>query len=298
MTDAVQKQPKRFTMSSYKINYEQLRQQPEISKMLSALERGFEKFGIDFYLVGAVARDAWMSGINKIGPRRTTGDIDFAVLINDKGVYEQLKEYLINEEGFQLAKENAFVLIKDNMEVDLMPFGAIEDKQSRVTVQGTGYTSIHVPGFKEVYEADLPEINLDGDHTFKFSTLPGIVLLKLLAWDDRPEMRRDDILDISDILRHFYSMYDELIWNNHNDLYADENSDMPEIHVAARVMGREIKKITVKNEKLCTRIEGILEANTVDVANSHLAAIMIGYFDNTMEDNVELLKQLKQGFTE
>ena len=28
---------------------------------------------------------------------------------------------------------------------------------------------------------------------FKFYTLPGIVILKLLAWDDRPEKRRDDI---------------------------------------------------------------------------------------------------------
>lgn len=74
-------------MSSYKINFEQLRQQPEITEMLSALEKGFKKFGIDFYLVGAVARDVWMSGIHGIAPRRATADIDFAVLINDHGTY-------------------------------------------------------------------------------------------------------------------------------------------------------------------------------------------------------------------
>ena len=49
-------------MNSYKINFKQLRLQPEISEMLSALERGFTKFGVDFYLVGAVARGAWMNG--------------------------------------------------------------------------------------------------------------------------------------------------------------------------------------------------------------------------------------------
>lgn len=266
--------------------------------MLPALERGFEKFGIDFYLVGAVARDVWMSGINKIAPRRTTGDIDFAVLINDKGVYEQLKEYLVNEEGFQPTKENAFVLIKDNTEVDLFPFGAIEDEDSKVTIQGTGYTSVHVPGFKEVYDANLPELELNDGHTFKFSTLPGIVMLKLLAWHDRPEMRRDDIKDISDVLNHFYTMYDETIWNDHNDLYTDENMEMPEIHIAARVMGREISKIAKQNEQLFARIDGILETNTADIANSHMATIMIEYFDNTMEDSVTLIKQLKQGFTE
>ena len=96
-------------MNSYKINYEQLRQQPEITTVLFALERGFKIFNIDFYLVGAVARDVWMSGINKIIPRRTKGDIDFAVLINDKGTYEALKEYLVNTEGFHPYKSNSFV---------------------------------------------------------------------------------------------------------------------------------------------------------------------------------------------
>ena len=282
-------------MGLYKISYEQIGQQPEISTLMWAQERGFDKFGIDFYLIGAVARDAWMNGINKIAPRRTTGDIDFAVLINDKGVYEQLKEYLINEEGFQPTRENAFVLIKDNMEVDLLPFGAIEDEDCKVTVQGTGYTTVHVPGFKEVYEADLPKIELDGDHTFKFSTLPGIVLLKLLAWQDRPETRRDDIKDISDILNHLFNMYDNEIWENHHDLF-DKEADLKLI--ATRVMGREMRKIALRNEKLFSRIEGILNANTNDLPNSKMAAVMIEYFDNTMEDNVLLLQQLKKGFTE
>lgn len=139
-------------MSSYKINYEQLRQTPEIGEMLSALERGLEKFGLDYYLVGAVARDVWMSGINKIAPKRTTGDIDFAVLINDKGVYEALKQHLIETEGFHSSHDNAFVLLwKDKIQVDLLPFGAIEDEDGKVTVEGTGYTSVHVPGFSEVY---------------------------------------------------------------------------------------------------------------------------------------------------
>ena len=64
-------------MNTYEIKYNQLRQQPEISDMLTALERGLAKFNVDFYLVGAVARDVWMNGINKIEPRRTTKDIDF-----------------------------------------------------------------------------------------------------------------------------------------------------------------------------------------------------------------------------
>jgi predicted nucleotidyltransferase len=284
-------------MSSYKINYEQLRQQPEITEMLSALERGFEIFGIDFYLVGAVARDVWMSGINKIAPRRTTGDIDFAVLINDKGTYEALKEYLIQTEGFYPYKGNSFVLMwKDKTQVDLLPFGAIEDEDGIVSAEGIGLTNISLQGFSEIYEEGLPEIELEGKHRFKCCTLPGIVILKLIAYDDRPEKRRDDIKDISDILNHFFNMYDNEIWENHNDLFADENAELQ--HIAARVMGREMKRIAERNEKLYNRIEGILDANIDDMPNSKIAAIMIEYFENTIEDNVLLLQQLKQGFIE
>lgn len=146
-------------MPYYKISFEQIRQDAGLGDLLEALERGLNIFHIDYYLVGAVSRDVWMSGVNKITPRRTTGDIDFAVFINDKGVYEQLKDHLIEKEGFKPYSGNAFVLIwKDGTEVDLLPFGAIEDEQRKVTVQGTGYTSIHVDGFREVYEQGLPEV--------------------------------------------------------------------------------------------------------------------------------------------
>ena len=83
-------------MNTYKINCNQLRQQPEISDMLTALERGLAKFKVDFYLVGVVAREVWLNAINKIEPRRTTGDFDFAVFINNIGIYEELREHLIN----------------------------------------------------------------------------------------------------------------------------------------------------------------------------------------------------------
>ena len=284
-------------MNSYKINYEQLRQEPEIKEMLSALQRGLQKFGIDFYLVGAVARDVWMSGINKIAPRRTTGDIDFAVLINDKGIYEALKNYLVSTEEFHPYKGNAFVLIwKGILEVDLLPFGAIEDEDGRVTTNGIGLTNISLQGFSEVYEEGLPILDLEGEHQFKFCTLPGIVLLKMIAWDDRPEIRRDDIKDISDILNNFFNMYDNEIWENHSDLFVDEKDDLK--HIAARVMGREMSKIANRNEKLFKRIEGILNANTIDKTKSKMAIIMIEYFQNTIEENVSLLKKIKEGLTE
>lgn len=244
-----------------------------------------------------MARDAWMIGINKIAPRRTTGDIDFAVLINDKGTYNALIKYLIDKEGFHSFKGNEFVLIwKDKSEVDLLPFGEISAEDGIVTIGGFGLANIGLQGFTEIYEEGLPELDLEGKHQFKFCTLPGIVLLKMIAWDDRPENRRDDNKDISDILNPFFNMYDHEIWENHHDLFDYDQDNL--LHIAARVMGREMKKIARRNESLFERIERILNANTGDLQSSKMGAIMVEYFDNTVEDNVLLLQQLKQGFIE
>ena len=295
MTEGVLKQQKKSMMNTYKINLEQLRLQPEVAEMLTALQRGLTRFKIDFYLIGAVARDVWMNGINNITPRRTTGDIDFAVFISKIGVYENLIEYLIEKESFQPYKGNAYVLIWNNsIEIDLLPFGAIEDENAKLS--GLGLANINLQGFTEVYEIGLPTVDIEGKNQFKFCTLPGIVLLKLIAWDDRPEARRDDIKDICDILNHFFSMYDNEIWENHSDLFSEENDDLN--HIAARVMGREMSKIAKKNEALFERINKILEANTNNIPNSKMAIVMIEYFENTLEESVLLLRQLRLGFTE
>lgn len=46
-----------------KIPFNKIRSEGNYKVILEALERGFSKFGIDFYLVGATARDVWMRGV-------------------------------------------------------------------------------------------------------------------------------------------------------------------------------------------------------------------------------------------
>jgi len=168
-----------------------------------------------------------MSGIHKLKSRRTTKDIDFAVLIYEKGKYEALLEYLIWEEEFEPYKDNSFVLIwRDKSQVDLLPFSTIEHEDGALSIEGLGLTSIHLQGFSEIYEEGLPKIDIEGKHQYKFCTLPGIMVLKMIAWDDRPEKRRDDIKDISDILFHFFDMYDHEIWENHNDSFEDREPEL------------------------------------------------------------------------
>jgi len=69
------------------IPFNKIRSEGNFREIFGALERGFTKFGIDFYLVGAIARDVWMRGVHEIPPKRATSDIDFGVMINDSSIF-------------------------------------------------------------------------------------------------------------------------------------------------------------------------------------------------------------------
>jgi len=282
-------------MSVLKTSFEKIQQDPAMAEVIESLERGFMKYNIDFYLVGALARDVWLKGVHDLDVELTTRDIDFGIMVKDVTTFEQLKEYLINEEGFVSIKTNAFVIIAPNgMEIDLLPFGEIE-KKGKVTVKGSGLTTISLDGFEEVYDTNLPEIQLGDDTKFKVCTLPGIVLLKLIAYDDRPEMRMDDIRDIAVIVKHFFYVYDEIIWEKHNDLF-EEGRELDEI--AARVLGREMGKIAVRNDKLKERILRILDQNTHDKNNSPIGEILASYYNRPVKETMDLLTEIKTGISE
>lgn len=119
--------------------------------------------------------------------------------------------------------------------------------------------------------------------------------MKLIAWQDRPEIRRDDIKDISKILKHFFEMYADEIYENHNDLFGSEDAELNLI--AARVMGREMSKIAKRNESLFNRLQELLEVNSNN-SDSEMAKIMLEFFANTIEDIIKVIKKIKEGYLE
>lgn len=73
------------------IPFNKIRQEGNFKELLEALERGCKKFKIDFYLVGATAKDVWMRGFHDKPPKRATSDFDFAIMINDSAIFNELK---------------------------------------------------------------------------------------------------------------------------------------------------------------------------------------------------------------
>jgi len=277
---------------NYKIKYDSLRQEG-LKPVFEALENSFDKLGIDFYLVGAIARDTWFvkNGIEPLG----TKDIDFAVYIPSKEDYKSLIDDLVKYENFNTSTENEFVVFSpDGTQVDLLPFGAIEI-EGKVMIDGIGLSKIAVNGFREVYKNGLEEIEFDNSQTFKVCSLPSIVILKLIAYDDRPEIRQKDIQDIRLILNHYFDIETELIYEQHNDLF--ENDRKLSI-IAARVIGRQIKIILNESKELENRIINILEAEVSDVKKSKIAELMVAGTEKSISSSITLLNELLKGIVE
>jgi predicted nucleotidyltransferase len=222
---------------------------------------------IDFFGVGALARNTWY--VDNDLPARGTKDVDFGVYIPSTTVYQQLKKKLIEEHGYTASSNNAFCLISpQKIPVDLLPFGEIANN-GKVLVEGKGLTSINLEGFREVHLNGLRSVDIEGDR-INVCTIPSVVLLKLIAFDDRPDQRMKDPLDVASIFKVYPDIESDFIWNDYHDLY---DGDLSHDEVAIKVIGSEVRKLIVGNAALLERVNRILE--DAITKSSRLAAYMV-----------------------
>lgn len=269
-----------------------------LKDIFDALEDAFRKNDIDFYLIGAQARDQWYAKENLLA--RQTNDVDFAAYVSNAGDYEKVRTYLKEHYEFSETKQNQFVLISPSgLQVDILPFGELEIDDT-IHFKGEGLSTIKVNGFKEIYENGTEEFTVDSGHTFKVASLPSIVLLKLIAFDDRPEKRVKDAIDIENIIHHYFDLQSDNIYANHSDLFintdlVNETTELPEI--SAIVIGREIGKIINENQPLEERVKNILQTHIEQAAGSlFIRSMMTG--DDTVAGKIKLLQNMFTGLTQ
>jgi predicted nucleotidyltransferase len=242
----------------------------ELPKLFDAMKRTFDAANVPFYLIGAMARDVWFLPEYMT---RITRDVDW-VAVSEMTIFDQIKANLIQNEGFRATNNDFALLSSVGTTVDLIPFSQHENRL--------------IDGLKEVFERGVEDVYFDDGNIYKVATLPAIVILKLIAWDDRPEFRGKDLVDIAQILKQYFDAFSDDIYDNHHDLF--DNREL--IEIGAQVIGRKIKwiihdstdlknkiyliltnKRTVLNEKLAKEL-GLTEKETDNI----LANLSLGIF--------------------
>lgn len=93
----------------------------ELKPVFDTLEKVFSTLDIDYYLIGALARQVWYE---KAGLSfRTTADVDYAVLMGSHDEYEKVKKYLKENEGYTDSKQNAFAVFSKEGIADKIKVG-------------------------------------------------------------------------------------------------------------------------------------------------------------------------------
>ncbi|MBN8718134.1 MAG: nucleotidyl transferase AbiEii/AbiGii toxin family protein [Sediminibacterium magnilacihabitans] len=266
----------------------------ELREIFDALEEAFGATGVDYYVIGALAKDIWYAKGDIVS--RQTKDVDFAVLVGSMDDYEAIRSYLKENKKFIDTKTNAFVMLSpSSIQVDILPFGEIEINDS-VMFAGVELDSIKVNGFMEVYNSGTEGQALETGHQFKVATLPSIILLKLIAYDDRPEQRSKDARDIADIIHHFFELHPTLIYSEeHFDLFSEDVEDKSLQEISATVIGREIKKIISSNQSLTERLIRILQDHIEQEEESPFVKNMIAETGETIEHVMRQLKNVLSG---
>jgi predicted nucleotidyltransferase len=266
---------------------------PRLKEVLNDVDSCCIGLGIDFYILGALARDVWFieHGIAASG----TKDVDFAVFVSETLQFEELKEAMIRDHGFAPTRGNQFALIAPNgLQIDLLPFGALEVEDG-VAVKGEGLNKIKVNGFKEVYLTSIEEVFVLESMKFKVATLPGILMLKLISYDDRPDQRGNDPIDCSNIILHYYEIESDLIYESHNDLFGGSESLQT---IAARVIGRELRKPLAQDQNLKWRVIRILTDHINRAEQSDFILKMATYVYLGTEECVLYLSEVLKGINE
>ncbi|WP_430815895.1 hypothetical protein [Carboxylicivirga sp. RSCT41] len=264
---------------------------PYFRETFECIDKIMKARNIPYYLIGvsAIALELLKKGIK---PCRGTKDIDFAIMISSMAEYEGISDALINNGYNKVKAPWTFYSDKFNVAIDILPFGEIEEQD---TINfNKRYSDLHVLGFTEVLEEAI-SIPIE-EKMVNIPPLPGMIILKLVAWSDRPEERDNDLTDILKIIEHYFDLEFDDIVENHNDIFPDDGFD--QMKIAAEVLGRKAAMFLDKSVTLSQRIHSVLKENLSDASMSEIAREWSKKLDVEIEYAYSVLESFYRGILE
>lgn len=180
-----------------------------------------QKNKVHYILVGAYARDIVFEHYLGISSQRLTTDIDIGLSVDSWEEFNIFKASLIelgfegntnNQQRLSYNTSNSTLVLDeaqldlvqlDPVQLDIVPHGGINTPNNEIGWPPDGSTVMSVLGFQEAYDSALT-LPIDDDLSIRVISVPGLGLLKLIAWLNRPSNRRPkDALDFEFSLRHY-----------------------------------------------------------------------------------------------
>jgi predicted nucleotidyltransferase len=207
---------------------------------LQAVSQAAASLNISFFIVGAVARDLILQ-FYRIQLRRGTSDLDLGVRVSSWDEYDKLIDHLIDKFGFERLKQIHKISFKGT-ELDIIPFGDLSDENGKIHwPKQSGVMS--VIGFEDAHKSSLlVRLSRDPDLDVRVCTLPGLAILKLVAWDEKYPERPKDAADLLSVMDDYDATGNtDRLFEEESALLIEEQHD----HTMAgiRLLGRDMSVI-------------------------------------------------------
>lgn len=251
---------------------------------------------VRFFVIGATARDiVFEYGYNIPAPRMTR-DIDLAVQVATWAEFQNLKNALIATGQFTENRMAQRLNHQSQIPVDIVPFGVIAPDGKTINWIPDGNFEMSIIGFDDAYQAaQTVRLSKNPVVDIPVATPAALVILKLIAWQERPKERGKDATDLVFLLRNYLAAgHIERLAEQHGDLLED---DFDFEQSGARLLGRDIASIVSVPTKQV--LHEILSSETGEQKHHRLVEAMTSRQDGQhFENNLALLNALYLGFTE
>jgi predicted nucleotidyltransferase len=253
-----------------------------------------QKMDIPFFIVGATARDVILTNCYDIQTTRATVDIDFGIRVSDWDQFELLKKILIETERFELSNKPHRLIYQQVIPVDIIPFGSIASYDRSISWPPENEIVMSTIGFEDAYEQSITiKIKVDSDLCIKFASLNGIVIMKLISWNDNAARRRKDATDILLIIENYLDAGNiERIYDEEMDLIDVDDFDYA--IAGARLLGRDIAK-SCRHETLNDLLVILDQKKEYNNIHKLAADMREGYSSEEFDKIIELLEFMKLG---
>lgn len=269
-------------MTQFRLNLEK-----EVEAAVLALINVAKAKNIEFFLIGATARDAILASW-EIPPLRATRDVDFAALIPSWGEFEKFRNSLI-ENGFQKTS-NQHRLIKNCAIIDIVPFGEVEQPKGQITWPESS-DIMSTLGFSEAYQSTLL-FYLSNNQVLRVANFCSLSLLKIIAWNDRPYERSQDAIDLLHIIKNYLDVGNlDRFYNQHGDLTEMDPYSIP--RAGAALLGRDLKALCKKHS--LDQIKEIFSdqlSGSSSLLISHMSQEATSEYEIEYEENKSLVEIL------
>ncbi len=265
-------------------NFERLRQ--AYKPVFDGLEAALGKLAVDFYLIGAQSRDVWMAHMDL--ESRVTADIDYCVYVPDRATWDALTQYLISERGFQRDDKLPYRFYIGPLMMDLIPYGGLQEKDGEVMLEDPKM-ELSVLGTKTILEDATVSLG-----NFRIVTLPGLCIMKLIAFSEKPDLRAKDWGDFLFLLNNYGEIAGNTLYEGTYDDLIEE--DMELNVAAARMLGRQMAPILNKDRILREQIIAALTRKCDGFVRSEIDEMYLHREDaDRLITNFKLIAEALQG---